>query len=88
MANIAARGPLITDLPPDARITAADLAQYLSTDGITVAKTTVDKWRRIDRGPAFIPVGDGPKPRIYYRVSDVNAWWSNTSTQGETQDVA
>lgn len=41
---------------------------------INVSAKTLTKWRYEGKGPAFVRLGDGAKPRIRYRRSDLDAW--------------
>ena len=36
-----------------------------------IAVGTLANWRRAGRGPKSVPLGDGPKPRRVYLLSDV-----------------
>ena len=39
-----------------------------------MAVGTLKNWRRQKKGPSFVPLGDGPRPRIVYKLSDVEAY--------------
>lgn len=34
-------------------------------------------WRRVGKGPPWIRLGDGKRPRVMYRLDDVLAWERN-----------
>ena len=48
---------------------AFDTKQAASFLGLSVS--CLNHWRIQDRGPKFIRLGDGPKPRIRYRIRDL-----------------
>lgn len=35
---------------------------------------TLKNWRAKKKGPPFVPLGDGPRPRVLYKLVDVEAW--------------
>lgn len=35
---------------------------------------TLANWRREGKGPRFVRLGDGPRPRVMYRLPDVIEW--------------
>ena len=56
--------------PPDQHlITPAQLAIRWG-----VALNTLSQWRASGGGPAFLRLGDGERPRIRYRMSDILAY--------------
>lgn len=58
--------------PPDQHlITPAQLAIRWG-----IALNTLSQWRAAGVGPAFLRLGDGERPRIRYRLADVQAYES------------
>lgn len=47
--------------------------------GMTPA--SLANWRRAGKGPPFIRLGDGKRPRVMYRLADVIAWERNHITE-------
>ena len=41
-----------------------------------ITPETLSNWRREGKGPRFIRLGDGPRPRAMYRLQDVIDWES------------
>ena len=39
-----------------------------------IALNTLSRWRAAGVGPAFLRLGDGERPRIRYRMSDILAY--------------
>ncbi len=39
-----------------------------------ITEGTLANWRRDGRGPVWINLGDGKRPRVMYRKSDLVAW--------------
>lgn len=63
--------------------------QFLSTreaaNYLGVAKSTLEKWRAQDRGPAFHrSTGRGPHGSVLYRVVDLDAYIEANMTRHDT----
>jgi predicted site-specific integrase-resolvase len=39
-----------------------------------VHPSALHRWRREGRGPAWVRLGDGPRPRVRYRAEDLVAY--------------
>lgn len=39
-----------------------------------ITPETLSNWRRERKGPPFIRLGQGKRPRVMYRVADINEW--------------
>ena len=61
----------------DPLVTAGQAAAYLS-----VAESSLEKWRMHGRGPKYVKLGRA----VRYRISDLNAWVSE-STVASTAEV-
>lgn len=62
-------GTPLGELPDDMELTSKQAAPYCG-----VKSGTLDKWRPLGRGPAYVKVGYGRKPRVRYRVADLKIW--------------
>ena len=50
-------------------VTAQTVAELLS-----VTTATLSAWRRAGRGPAYVKLSNGPRGKVRYRLSDVQAY--------------
>lgn len=39
-----------------------------------ITPETLSNWRRERKGPKWIKLGTGPRPRVMYRIADVLEW--------------
>jgi hypothetical protein len=48
---------------------------------------TLKHWRTMDppRGPRFYRVGEGPRPRIYYKAGDVERWMAENTKASDAR---
>lgn len=53
----------------DGMLTPEQLAKRWS-----MSSGTLKNWRAQKKGPPFVPLGDGPRPRVLYKIGDVEAW--------------
>ncbi len=59
----------MTSTLPETMLTPEELAARWK-----MSAGTLKNWRAAKKGPAFVPLGDGPRPRILYRLADVEEW--------------
>lgn len=48
----------------------AEAAAYLGVIG----EKTLNNWRSLGVGPKFVRIGEGAKPRVGYRLRDLDQW--------------
>lgn len=65
--------------------------EYLTTTQaatvMAIKPSTLSTWRRRRTGPRYIPIGNGPKPRIRYARADIDAWMSRSADHDTTQEA-
>jgi predicted DNA-binding transcriptional regulator AlpA len=54
---------------PSPLLTGPETARYLG-----IKPQTLRKWRLTGHGPPFVRIGDSPRSRVAYRLSDIEAW--------------
>jgi predicted DNA-binding transcriptional regulator AlpA len=54
---------------PSPLLTGPETARYLG-----IKPQTLRKWRLTGHGPPFVRIGESPRSRVAYRVSDIEAW--------------
>lgn len=62
----------------DGMLTTREAAEYCGR-----SKKTLEKYREVGTGPAFYRDGDGPRSRVFYKPSDLDAWMQETISRKE-----
>jgi hypothetical protein len=71
------------ELPDDLELTTRQAAPFCGPPP-GLRPETLDKYRQLGKGPAYVRYGDGPRARVKYRVADIRAW--NTRYMGVRVD--
>lgn len=48
-----------------------------------ITPETLSNWRREGKGPKYIRLGNGPRPRIMYQITDLLAWEETMCKRGD-----
>jgi len=54
---------------PSPLLTSPETARYLG-----IKPQTLRKWRLTGHGPPYVRLGDSPRSRVAYKLSDLEAW--------------
>ena len=54
---------------PSPLLSGPETARYLG-----IKPQTLRKWRLTGHGPPYVRIGDSPRSRVAYRLSDIEAW--------------
>ncbi len=67
---------------PSPLLSSPEAARYLG-----IQQQTLRKWRLLGKGPRYVRLGDSPRSRVMYRLSELEAWVDERTYQSTAAET-